>query len=392
MRIVVVDAGNFTAHYDANLCHALAARGHQVSLDTSEFLFEPVRPLGGYELRNRFYRLLQGRPSLSSRPPVRRTIKAGLYPLEMLRWAASVGREVPDVVHVQWSLLPFWDGRLLAYLQKRGSRVVFTVHDVEPLPDTGGTTVGSARLYRQADALVVHSDYSRRRLLSQFDVRDERIHVIPLGGPGDYTLPPVPSSAARAQLGLQADAVYVLFFGLIKRHKGLDLLLDAFAEARRRSPQLRLLVAGEPLQQWSQYKRQIARLELQDVVDLHLQFVPSELLPIYFSAVDLVALPYSQTFQSGVALAAFAYGRPVLATAVGGLPELIEEGVTGFLVAPDDTRAFAAALSLAAADPIRLRAMGTAAAKRGREDHGWERIASLHEAIYREAVAGPDAT
>jgi len=170
MRIVVVDAGSFTAHYDANLCHALAARGHRVSLDTSEFLFEQVRPLGGYEVRNRFFRLLQRRPALGSRAALRRMIKAGLYPLEMLRWAASVGREAPDVVHVQWSLLPFWDERLFAHLQKRGSRVVATVHDVEPLPDTGGTAVGSARLYRRADALIVHSDYSRGRLLSEFDV------------------------------------------------------------------------------------------------------------------------------------------------------------------------------------------------------------------------------
>lgn len=392
MRIVVVDAGNFTAHYDANLCHALAARGHQVSLDTSEFLFERVRPLGGYELRNRFFGLLQRRPTLASRPTLRRTVKAGLYPLEMLRWAASVGRDAPDVVHVQWSLLPFWDERLLAYLQRRGSRVVLTVHDVEPLPDTGGTAFGNSRLYRQADALVVHSDYSRRRLLSEFDVPDERIHVVPLGGPGEYALPAIPSAAAREQLGLEAEAVYVLFFGLIKRHKGLDVLLEAFAEARRRSPQLRLLVAGEPLQPWSQYEAQMARLDLEEVVDLHLHFIPSELLPVYFSAADLVALPYRQTFQSGVALAAYAYARPVLATAVGGLAETIDDGVTGFLVPPDDPDALATALTAAAADPLRLGAMGTAAATRGREEHGWDRIASLHEAIYREAVAGPGAS
>jgi glycosyltransferase involved in cell wall biosynthesis len=144
------------------------------------------------------------------------------------------------------------------------------------------------------------------------------------------------------------------------------------------------------MQQWSQYERQIARLDLADGVDLHLHIIPSELLPVYFSAADLVALPYRRTFQSGVALAAYAYDRPVLATAVGGLPELIAEGLTGFLVPPDDPDALAVALTAAAADPVRLRTMGTAAGKHGREDHGWERIASLHEAIYREAVAGPD--
>jgi glycosyltransferase involved in cell wall biosynthesis len=390
MKIVVLDAGSFTAHYDANLCRALAARGHEVSLDTSEFLFETVQPLEGYEVRNSFFGLLRRRPAIASWALLRRAIKAGLYPVQMVRWAASVARAHPDIVHVQWSLLPFWDEQLLARLQRRGARLVLTVHDVEPLPDSGGTSVGSSSLYRRADALIVHSDYSRRRLLDEFHLPEERIHLVPLGGPGHYVRPGVPRTEARAQLGLQDDAVYLLFFGLIKRHKGLDLLLDALAEARRESPRLRLLIAGEPMQKWSQYARQIARLHLDDVVDLHLQFIPSDVLPLYFSAADLVVLPYRATFQSGVALAAYAYGLPVLATAVGGLPELVDEK-TGFLVPPDDMPALARALVAAAADPQRLRLLGTAARQRNDEIHGWDGIASRHEEIYREVIATPDA-
>jgi glycosyltransferase involved in cell wall biosynthesis len=392
MRIVVVDAGSFTAHYDANLCRALAARGHEVSLDTSEFLFETVKPLEGYAVRNSFFGFLQRRPAFASRAPLRRTIKAGPYPVEMLRWAADVTRTLPDIVHVQWSLLPFWDERLLARLQRRGARIVLTVHDVEPLPDSGGTSVGSSRLYRRADALIVHSDYSRRRLLDEFHVPEQRIHVVPLGGPGNYVLPTVSRADARAQLGLQDDAVYLLFFGLIKRHKGLDLLLDALAEARRHSPNLRLLIAGEPMQKWSQYASQIARLELENVVDLHLHFIPTDVLPVYLSAADLVVLPYRATFQSGVVLAAYAYELPVLATAVGGLPELVDAGKTGFLVPPDDVPALARALVAAAADPNRLVSMGKAAREHNDEIHGWDEIASRHEEIYREVVATPDAT
>jgi D-inositol-3-phosphate glycosyltransferase len=319
-------------------------------------------------------------------------LKAALYPLEMLRWATAVARVPPDIVHIQWSLLPLWDQRLVAHVQRRGGRVVLTVHDVEPLPDTGGISLGSSRLYRRADAIVVHSEYSRGRLLAEFGVPADRIHVVPLGGPGEYVQPSISRSAARAELGLQDHAVYLLFFGLIKRHKGLDLLLDAFAIARRQSPNLRLLIAGEPMQRWSPYARQITRLELDDLVDLDLRFIPSNLLPVYFSAVDLVVLPYRTTFQSGVVLAAYAYERPVLATAVGGLPELVDDGKTGFLVAPDDVAGLARALVAATADPARLRSMETAAGARGREAHDWGQIASRHEEIYRAVVAAADAT
>jgi glycosyltransferase involved in cell wall biosynthesis len=112
---------------------------------------------------------------------------------------------------------------------------------------------------------------------------------------------------------------------------------------------------------------------------------------MYFSAADLVVLPYRATFQSGVALAAYAYELPVLATSVGGLPELVDEGKTGFLVPPDDVPALARALVVAAADPERLRSLGTAARERNDEIHGWEGIASRHEEIYREVIATPDA-
>jgi D-inositol-3-phosphate glycosyltransferase len=392
MRIVVVDPGSFTAHYDANLCHALAERGHDVTLDTSEFLFEHVRPLGGYVTRNSFLRLLQRRPELASWAPLRQAVKAGLYPLELLRWAFDVERDPPDVVHVQWSLLPFWDQRVLARLQRRGARFVLTVHDVRPLPNSGGTAVGNGGLYRRADALIVHSDYSRRRLQSEFGVVDERIHLVPLGGPGDYTLPQVPRATARAELGLQDEAVYALFFGLIKRHKGLDLLLDAFATARQSAPDLRLLIAGQPMQSWSGYARRLSRLGLDDVVELHLGFIPSDRLPVYFSAADLVVLPYRDTFQSGVALAAYAYERPVLATAIGGLPELIDEGATGFLVPPNDPLALAEALVAAASDPERLQRLGSAAGARSRELHDWALIAARHEEIYREVGAAAETS
>jgi glycosyltransferase involved in cell wall biosynthesis len=223
-------------------------------------------------------------------------------------------------------------------------------------------------------------------LLDTTTLDASRLHVVPLGGPGAYAMPGRPSSVARSELGLRDDAVYALFFGLIKRHKGLDLLLDAFAQARERAPSLRLLVAGEPVGDWSGYERQIATLGLQDVVDLRLAFVPSELLPLYFSAVDLVVLPYRTTFQSGVALAAYAYERPVLATAVGGLPELVDDEETGLLSPPDDAGALADRLVAAAADPERLRELGKTGHTRSAERHGWPLIAARHEEIYVEAL------
>src|SRR5215210_212956 len=110
----MLDPAGFTPHYDANLCHGLAARGHTVILETSDFLFEPVVPLQGYRLESRFFNLLGHLPPLTSLPVVRQALKAGLYPIEVARLLSRILRAVPDIVHVQWSLLPLLDALILA--------------------------------------------------------------------------------------------------------------------------------------------------------------------------------------------------------------------------------------------------------------------------------------
>jgi D-inositol-3-phosphate glycosyltransferase len=381
VKIVVADPGGFTAHYDANLCHALAERGNDVALDTSPFLFEPVAGLGGYEVRNRFFTALAARQRLSDHASLRRLAKAVSYPVEMVRWARAIRRIPPDVVHLQWSLLPLYDVAVLASIKRAGPRVVYTVHDVEPFVGSG-SGLGTRRLYQAADALVVHSELSRLRLVEEYDIPGDRLHRVPLGGPGLFAPPPVAMRDARNRLGLQQDATYLLFFGLIKSHKGLDVLLDALAVAVHARPDLRLLIAGEPMERWEPYARQIARHRLEAAVDLRLGFVPSERLGDYFCASDVVVLPYRRNFQSGVALAAYTYARPVLATTAGGLPELVVEGETGFLAPPGDPTALAEAIVDATADRDSLTKMGTQAAARLHAEHCWKDIAARHEQIY----------
>lgn len=187
------------------------------------------------------------------------------------------------------------------------------------------------------------------------------------------------------RLGLRPDAPYQRFFGLIKEHKGLTVLLEAFALARRERPDLRVLVAGQPMSSWRRYADDIARLGLEPSVDLHLRFIATNSLPAYFGAADLVVLPYRKIFQSGVVIAAYTFQRPVVATRVGGLAELVEDGQTGFLVPRSEPSALAETLVHATADLANLSEMGARAGKVARERHGWGSIAEQHEQIY-EAV------
>ena len=129
---------------------------------------------------------------------------------------------------------------------------------------------------------------------------------------------------------------YALFFGLIRDYKGLDLLLDAWAQLKRagRTEGCRLIVAGEFYTAKEPYLKQIADNGLQDEVLLHDRFIPDDDVKYYFSAADFVVQPYKTATQSGVTQIAYQFCVPMVVTAVGGLPEIVPDGRVGYVCEP----------------------------------------------------------
>ncbi len=141
-------------------------------------------------------------------------------------------------------------------------------------------------------------------------------------------------SEAKSLLGLDQDCRYALFFGFIRAYKGLDLLLEAFADSRLRDLGVRLLVAGEFYGDAKPYMDQIERLGIGDRVVLRSDFIPDSEVNRYFSAADIIAQPYKTATQSGVTQIGFHFEKPMLVTNVGGLPEIVPHGKIGYVVEP----------------------------------------------------------
>jgi len=155
---------------------------------------------------------------------------------------------------------------------------------------------------------------------------------------------PVPSSQARAALDLPDDAPVLLFFGFVREYKGLHVLLEAMPEIADALPDVHLVVAGEPYDDAARYRALIERHGLQDRVTWHDEYVPSEAVPQYFGAADLVVQPYVSATQSGVAQIATHFEVPMVVTDVGGLAEDVPDEEAGFVVPPEDPPALAEAV------------------------------------------------
>jgi glycosyltransferase involved in cell wall biosynthesis len=294
---------------------------------------------------------------------------------------------VPSLVHAHFfHALPL-DYAFLAWMRARGSRLVLTAHDVTPFDAQSWSLKIVRRIYHLADRVIVHTESSRAELLAQGVVPAERVSIISHGHYLPYVDQIPTREEARRQLGLPLDAPVVLFFGQIKAVKGLDVLLQAWPQLAARQSDARLLIAGQVWKDdWTRYAALMDKLPLQDRLHLHLRHIPDEEVAGFFAAADVVALPYRHVYQSGVLLMALSYGRPVVATRVGGLAEVVHDGETGYLAPAGDPVALAEALGRVLDDPDQASAMG----RRGRvlveAEYSWSRIAELTQQVYEQAL------
>jgi len=144
----------------------------------------------------------------------------------------------------------------------------------------------------------------------------------------------IPKNEARARLGLDPEQSYILFFGFIRDYKGLDLLLHAMARPEIRELPVKLLVAGEYYTDPEPYRAIIRDSRLEDRVVMHDRFIDDSEVASYFCAADLVVQPYKHATQSGVTQIAYHFNKPMVVTNVGGLPELVPDGIVGYVTEP----------------------------------------------------------
>jgi glycosyltransferase involved in cell wall biosynthesis len=141
---------------------------------------------------------------------------------------------------------------------------------------------------------------------------------------------PLTKLEARLQLHLPEARPLVLFFGFIRKYKGLDLLLEALSQ----TPEIEAIIAGECYEDWSFYQHIIQENGLSERVHLFTVFIPADQVRVFFSAADLIVQPYRTATQSGISQIAYHFEKPMVVTNVGGLPEIVTHGVSGYVVEP----------------------------------------------------------
>lgn len=384
MYIWQVDPAQMTTYYNLALCDALAAAGCRVRYVTSRFLYDdalPEHPAFTTDLH--YFRSLEWR-GLLRYTRLRRALRAISYPVDHLRLYAKIRKCRPDIVHFQWSRLPRFDLCLIRGIQNLDIPVVHTVHDVVPLFSSSISADRHASIYSRVDALIVHTQESQQAMLARYPaIQPERMHVVPLLASKNYAIPTDASrDTARRLLRLPTDAPIFLFFGSVKDYKGLDILARAWQQVQARYSDAILLIAGRP--DGPEQLRQLDNLTRQSGVRIHAAFVPYNIVWQYHYAADVIVFPYRSIYQSGALITSLSFGRAVIVTNVGGLPEGVDGN--GWIVPPEDPDSLAHAMGEAIADMDQLVVMGQRSLTLVDERFGTEPVARQTLAIYRAVL------
>jgi glycosyltransferase involved in cell wall biosynthesis len=367
MRVHVVDPSAYTPPYDHALCRALGEAGAEVELFTSHFDYGPLPPPSAYSRNEFFYRRSHSSAGVARRSRTRLAVKLAEHVPAMLRYRRCA--RGADVVHFQWLTVQPLDIHLLP----RDRPLVLTAHDVLPREPHVGQLAAQKRLYERMDAIVVHSAHGRRRLVEELGLDPGRVHLIPHG-----VLRPwegLPAQPLPQDLG-DRDGPVVLFFGLLRPYKGLDVLLEAW----RGIEGAELWIVGMP-------RMDIARLRgcAPPGVRFLTSFVPDAQIPALFDRASLVVLPYREIDQSGVLFTALGAGAPLLLSDVGGFPEIASTGAARIFEA-GATEALHTALRELLSDSASLARMAEHAEAAAERDFSWKQIAASTLELYRSLL------
>ena len=323
VKISIV-ANGFQEDYTINLINALAKQAATV-----DFIGSNIYDQSLIDKRITFYNVRK--EDHKERNP----LKKGYWVLRYFLWyVLYLIRERKNIIHIQWLRFNFFDGIFLPLLARLlGHTVVYTAHDVLPHNvDNRRVRLLFKWIYKSQNALVVHTNFNRERILDEFGISQQKVSVVKHGV---YDIPDeqrMDSLTSKKTLGIGADEFVLLFFGIITEYKGLDLLAESLKMLKKgRGKKIRLIIAGRVQTGFEDQMTKLKEEFMEDEVLYFLRFIENEEVNMLFGAADATVLPYREASQSGVMFMSFAQGVPVIAPNLGGFPDDVVEGEMGFI-------------------------------------------------------------
>jgi glycosyltransferase involved in cell wall biosynthesis len=313
----------------------------------------------------------------------------------LIRYAATAK---PKIFHILWNnKFELFDRTLLMlYYKCLGKKIVLTVHNVNIRKrDSKDSLINRCSLrvqYWLSDHIFVHTEAMKSELVADFGIPDEKVNVIPFGINNTVPNTALTTLEAKRRLGIVGSDKAILFFGNIAPYKGLEFLITAFTEVANQDRSYRLIIVGKPKQSqnyWNEIRQNIAHSGLRDRIIERIEYIPDEETELYFKAADVLVLPYTHIFQSGVLFLGYSFGLPAIAADVGSLKEEIIEGKTGFVFKRQDSFDLAKLITKYFESELfrNLETRRPEIKKYANDQYSWDKVGRITTTVYSNVLS-----
>lgn len=363
-------------YYDVGLCSGVGHAGINVTLHTCD-INPPASLPGVFNVKTSF------RGVYGTAPGWRRGLRYVWALATTLVHERLLGSKIVHFHFFHVGMLEFV-GVLLA--RCLAFHIVVTAHDVESFKENLSKPILVKRTYSLASAVIAHNRTSANEVKNKLGVEESRIHIVPHGSYVDFIEKLIPRQQALEQIGLSPSTKHViLFFGQIKEVKGLDLLIEAFALINKDFPHSQLVIAGRVWKDnYNKYQNLIEARGIEGQVNSHIRYIADNEVVNYYSAADVVVLPYRRIYQSGVLLMAMSYGVPVITSDLDAMKEVVENGENGFLFKSEDYDDLADVLRRVLSDLNDRQRVSKKALEKMKNDFNWILIGKKIAQIYHK--------
>jgi len=372
--------------YDYSLCDALYKKNKNLTLITNWYY--EYDKLSDFKVIKKFFKY-----SENMKVNIFRKVIRGLeYCFNMLNLLNRYSKESPDIIHIQWLLFYQFDFlwlRMFRYiLRGKNTKIILTAHNVLPHIDGYKYKNILEKVYSQFDGIIVHSEILKTKMIEIFGVKAKKwsICVIP-HGTEDKLFEKVEENILNNYRNkiklLKSKEHNFLFAGIIHENKGLGVLLKSWGEHINKYPSDKLYIIGKTTYNISNELEFIERFHSSIITSFG--YKSDEEMLAYYLECDFVVLPYKEASQSGVLMTALSLGKPVIATNVGGFPEVVQAVQGGYIINPNDPDLLSTVINKASSlSEHDLFEWGKNIRGKTLKKYSWENIAGLTLNFYRE--------
>lgn len=350
--------------YTSQLANALSKSDNEVVVLLGDYLFDE------HHYSNSKAKII----CIDTQPSYFRMILKIINPFTYYHILKIIEHEKPDVIHILFEDILF--SIVSLFLKIKRHTLVLTVHN--PTPHLGDNFIVKFNsqlsrfiMRRLISAVIVHGSKLQNILVEDGFAKND-VFVIPIGNFSYFT---------KWEKDTYSVGKTILFFGLIREYKGLEYLIKAEPIITSSIPDLRIIIAGA-----GNFEKYEDMIKNKACFDIHNRFIPDEEVAYFFQKSDVIVLPYTDGSQSGIIPIAYAFKKPVVVTDVGSIAEVVEDGVTGFIVPPKDTAALADAIIKILKDDDLRKRMSENVCRKMKNDLSWDKIADKTIEVYKNVI------